>query len=177
VITPVLIEVSADPRKRQVHCDGWLGNAERGWVNRPITIFVVAGRNDRLGAPYHRGPLDVVVQAEECMIFDSRVPAVTAGAAPADAFYLDVRERDEWRAGHIHNARHIPLGELVARIDELPADRQIVCVCRVGGRSAQATVFLNRQGYEVVNLDGGMEAWRGAGHPMVSEDGQPPRVI
>jgi rhodanese-related sulfurtransferase len=119
----------------------------------------------------------VVVQAEERMIFDSRVPVVTAGTAPADAFYLDVRERDEWQAGHIHNARHIPLGELVARIDELPADRQIVCVCRVGGRSAQATVFLDRQGYEVVNLDGGMEAWRGAGHPMVSEDGQPPRVI
>lgn len=145
-------------------------------MNRPITIFVLAGRNDRLGLRI-TGRFDVVVQAEERMIFDSRVPAVTAGAAPADAFYLDVRERDEWQAGHIHNACHIPLGELVAHIDELPADRQIVCVCRVGGRSAQATVFLNRQGYEVVNLDGGMEAWRGAGHPMVSEDGQPPRVI
>jgi rhodanese-related sulfurtransferase len=117
------------------------------------------------------------MQGEERMIFDSRVPAVTAGAAPADAVYLDVREPDEWRAGHIHNARHIPLGELVARIDELPADRQIVCVCRVGGRSAQATVFLNRQGYEVVNLDGGMEAWHSAGQPMISEDGKPPRVI
>jgi rhodanese-related sulfurtransferase len=110
------------------------------------------------------------------MIFDSRVPSVLPNAAPEDGVYLDVREPDEWRCGHIEGARHIPLGELVVRTDELPRDRQIVCVCRMGARSAQATVFLNRHGFKVVNLDGGMEAWQSAGQPMVSEDGLPPRV-
>lgn len=111
------------------------------------------------------------------MIFDSRVPAVSADAAPANALYLDVREHDEWQAGHIDGAHHIPLGELLVRLKELPQSREIVCVCRVGARSAQATVFLNRHGYHVTNLDGGMEAWHDAGRPMVSEDGQPPHVI
>lgn len=165
------------PGKRQVHCDRWLGNAQWGRVNRPITIFVLAGWELPAGAQSWWAHVTWSCKAEERMIFDSRVPAVTADAAPTDAMYLDVREHDEWRAGHIQNARHIPLGELMARLDELPVGRQIVCVCRVGGRSAQATVFLNRQGYEVVNLDGGMEAWHSAGQPMVSEDGQPPRVI
>jgi len=111
------------------------------------------------------------------MIFDRRVPAVTPAGTAEDAYVLDVRESDEWRAGHIPGAHHVPLGELAARMPEIPTDREIVCVCRVGGRSAQATVFLARQGYQAVNLDGGMEAWHAAGRAMVSETGGPPAVI
>jgi rhodanese-related sulfurtransferase len=46
----------------------------------------------------------------------------------------------------------------------------------MGGRSAQVTAWLNQQGWQAANLEGGMLAWATAGRPMVSEDGQPPRV-
>jgi rhodanese-related sulfurtransferase len=87
-----------------------------------------------------------------------------------------VREQIEWVHGHIEGALHIPLAELPARIGDLPAGQTLI-VCKIGGRSAQATMYLSAQGYQVVNLDGGMIDWAGAGRPMVSETGQPPQVV
>ncbi len=101
------------------------------------------------------------------------VPSVSATDVPPDAAVLDVREDDEWAAGHIDGALHIPLQELPARTPELP-DAQTLVVCKVGGRSAQAVAYLAQQGYDVVNLDGGMLDWEAAGRPMVSETGRPP---
>ncbi len=95
---------------------------------------------------------------------------------PEGLTVLDVREPMEWAYGHIEGALHIPLGTLTARVDELPAG-QVLVVCKVGGRSAQATMWLQQQGHEVVNLDGGMLDWEAAGRPMVSESGQPPQVV
>jgi len=92
------------------------------------------------------------------------------------AFLLDVREPDEWAAGHATDAVHIPMGQLGARQDELPTDRRIVAVCRSGGRSRRVTQALVGAGYDAVNLDGGMQAWIDVGLEMVSEDGNPPRV-
>ncbi len=82
---------------------------------------------------------------------------------------LDVRETDEFDGplGHIPNAVLIPLGALADRIDELPAERPIVAVCRAGGRSAQANNILKRNGRtQVANLSGGMLRWRAQGHPV-----------
>lgn len=93
------------------------------------------------------------------------------------AFLLDVREPDEWTAGHAPGATHVPLGELNARVGELPKDRPIVAVCRVGGRSGKATEALVNAGYDAVNLDGGMQAWDAAGQPVVTDDGSPGTVI
>jgi len=108
------------------------------------------------------------------------IPAVDAaeGAARADAgaFLLDVREPDEWTAGHAPGAVHIPLGELDARVAEVPRDRAIVAVCRSGARSGKATEYLRAAGYDAVNLAGGMKAWSAAALPMVSESGDEPRV-
>jgi rhodanese-related sulfurtransferase len=85
---------------------------------------------------------------------------------PADLVVLDVREDHEWAAGHIEGATHIPLGQLPVRVGELdPAARTLV-VCHVGGRSARATAWLHAQGHDVVNLDGGMEAWEAAQRPI-----------
>lgn len=95
---------------------------------------------------------------------------------PEGLTVLDVREPMEWAYGHIEGALHIPLGTLPARVDELPSG-QVLVVCKVGGRSAQATMWLQQQGHEVVNLDGGMLDWEAAGRPMVSESGQPPQVV
>lgn len=108
---------------------------------------------------------------------EAPVPGVTPAAVPEDAHVLDVREPDEWAAGHIPGAQHLPLGQLVARQAELPPGRELVVVCRSGGRSSQATAYLLASGRQAVNLDGGMQAWAQAGKPMQSETGQPPSVI
>jgi rhodanese-related sulfurtransferase len=90
---------------------------------------------------------------------------------------LDVREDDEWEAGHIDGAQHIPLGQLGDRLAELPAGRPIVAVCRSGSRSAAAVRGLKQLGYDAQNLDGGVTAWTRAGLPLVDGAGRPGRVI
>lgn len=111
----------------------------------------------------------------------SDVAAVSATEASelidAGAFLLDVREPDEWEAGRAPGAHHIPLGELGTRHTEIPQGRQVVAVCRMGGRSAAATDALNNAGYDVVNLDGGMQAWAAAGLPVVDGNGGDGTVI
>ncbi len=108
-------------------------------------------------------------------MFPPSVPSVPATQVPADAVLVDVREQDEWDAGHVEGALHIPLADLPARLDDLP-DGEVVVVCRSGGRSARAVAWLSQNGYDAVNLDGGMGAWAEAGRPMVSETGQAPFV-
>jgi rhodanese-related sulfurtransferase len=112
---------------------------------------------------------------------DETVPEVGPEAARAlldsGALLLDVREVDEWQAGHAPEAQFIPLGEVAARTNELAADRRIVAICRSGGRSQRATRFLRAQGFDVVNLAGGMRAWATAGLDVVTDDGRPGAVI
>jgi len=100
-------------------------------------------------------------------------PDVAHALIGAGGLVLDVREDDEWDAGHIAGAVHIPLGQLVERVDELPEDRQLVVVCRSGARSARATAFLASSGLVAVNLAGGMHAWAGAGLRFEAADGTP----
>jgi rhodanese-related sulfurtransferase len=112
----------------------------------------------------------------------STVPTVTvadvADELPEATTLLDVREPDEWQAGHAPNAVHIPLGDLAARLGDLPADNSLFVVCRAGGRSARATAYLNANGWDATNVEGGMQAWQAAGKPMVGEaPGAEPTVI
>lgn len=87
----------------------------------------------------------------------------------AGAFMLDVREPDEWAAGHIEGATLIPLGELAARASEVPADRQVVVVCRSGNRSAQGRDVLLGAGLpSVTSMAGGMNDWAASGKPVVT---------
>lgn len=81
-------------------------------------------------------------------------------------FILDVRQPDEFQVSHIPGARLIPLNELPGRIDELPKQREIICVCRSGNRSASAVRQLSAAGLQAVNLSGGMIAWTRAGYPV-----------
>ncbi len=111
-------------------------------------------------------------------MFGPQVPTVTAPEVGPGAYLLDVREPDEWAAGHAPGAHHLPMMEVPARMAEVPADGDVVVVCRSGGRSAQVTAYLAQHGWDNVrNLDGGMGAWQDAGRELVSEDGQPPRVV
>lgn len=89
---------------------------------------------------------------------------------------LDVRETDEWVAGHIEGALHIPMDEVGSRQHELAKDRAIVTVCRSGSRAAAVADALNGAGYRAQTLDGGMEAWAASGLPFVSDSPRPARV-
>lgn len=106
---------------------------------------------------------------------DTPLPTVSVADVAPDATVLDVREPDEWEGGHIAGATHIPLGDLRARLAEVPTG-PVVVTCRAGGRSAKATEFLLAQGYDATNLDGGMKAWDAAGRAFVRDDGGTPEV-
>jgi rhodanese-related sulfurtransferase len=94
------------------------------------------------------------------------------------AYLLDVREPDEWAAGHAPGAHHLPMMEVPARMGEIPADTDVVVVCRSGGRSGQVVSYLLGRGWDNLrNLDGGMQSWAAAGKAVVSENGQPARVL
>ena len=86
---------------------------------------------------------------------------------------LDVREPLEWQHGRIEGAVHVPMGEVPGRVGELPPDTQLLVVCKVGGRSAQVTAWLQQQGYDAVNLSGGMLEWVASGHPIVGDTDEP----
>lgn len=82
---------------------------------------------------------------------------------PDGLVVLDVREPQEWTAGHIPGATHIPLNDLPSRVGELDPQAPTLVVCHVGGRSAVATQWLQAHGYDATNLDGGMDAWEAVG--------------
>ena len=103
---------------------------------------------------------------------------MTAAQVENGAYLLDVRESDEWAAGHAPDAHHMPMMEVPARMAEVPTEAEVVVVCRSGGRSGQVTSYLMGNGWDNVrNLDGGMQSWAAAGRDMISENGQPARVL
>jgi rhodanese-related sulfurtransferase len=102
-------------------------------------------------------------------------PAAAAALVRDGALLLDVREPDEWEAGHAPGAVHLPLGRLP---NERPAPGcRIVVVCRSGRRSAEATRALLAWGYDAVNLAGGMQAWAAAGLPVRDPIGRPGHIV
>ena len=110
----------------------------------------------------------------------SSIPTVAISAVPdplPDGLHvLDVCEDAEWANGHIEGAQHIPLMEIPARVSEIP-EMEILVVCKIGGRSTRAVGYLHAQGRSALNLEGGMLDWAAAGRPMVSENGNPPKIV
>ena len=104
------------------------------------------------------------------------VPEVMSADLPAGAYLLDIREDDEWTAGHAPDAVHVRLRELGGRADELPRDREVYVICRSGIRSAYAAQALAAGGLNTINVADGMTGWAVAGRPMISEDGTEPHV-
>jgi len=81
---------------------------------------------------------------------------------------VDVREARELAiAAFPFDVLHIPMGQIPARLDEIPKDRTIVCACRSGSRSAQVAGFLRARGHDAVNLDGGILAWSSRLDPSI----------
>jgi rhodanese-related sulfurtransferase len=115
------------------------------------------------------------------MVFGADVPTVPVGGLKDGDFLLDVREDEEWQAGHAAGALHIPMSEFVSRYGEVteaaPQDGRIHVICRSGARSAQVTMYLTQRGIDAVNVAGGMAAWEAAGRPVVDEQGRPGAVV
>jgi rhodanese-related sulfurtransferase len=104
---------------------------------------------------------------------------VTASVALVDAggVLLDVREPDEWAAGHAPSAMFIPMGDVMRRISDIPADRSVAVICRSGRRSALVVDYLVEQGLDARNVAGGMQAWQSLGLMVVRDDGTTGTVI
>jgi rhodanese-related sulfurtransferase len=84
-----------------------------------------------------------------------------------DVVLIDVREQEEYDAGHIPGVKLIPLGQLQQRLAEIPTDKTVVVTCRSGNRSGQGAVLLRQSGFSRVhNMDGGILAWEAAGLPV-----------
>jgi len=93
------------------------------------------------------------------------------------ALLIDIREPDEWLAGHAPMAMHIPMGDLGARFGSLDPAAPVILICRSGRRSDHAVGALVRAGYNAINLAGGMQAWQQAGGAVVRDDGSTGSVI
>jgi len=127
--------------------------------------------------PYPRGPRGMSV-AHLLAEADRMVPSVAPRSAMEllaeipDALLIDVREPQEYAAGHISRAVNIPRGQLEFHIEELvpDAERLLLLVCRAGGRSLLAARTLQIMGYtRVLALSGGMERWRHESLPTESD--------
>jgi len=145
-------------------------------VRRPIAIFIL-GATAFVAAcspatPTAAPPAATPAQGAPVAVQPLPAEVSTADALAlrdAGAFILDVRQPDEWAAGHIPDATLIPLGDLASRVAEVPKDRQVVVVCRSGNRSATGRDVLLGAGYpSVTSMAGGMNDWTAAGYPTES---------
>jgi rhodanese-related sulfurtransferase len=105
---------------------------------------------------------------------DSVVTHIDIADVPTEfgpsAVLLDVRD-DEWERGHAPGAQHIPMGDVPARMGEIDTEAQLFVICHAGGRSLRVAQYLARNGFEPVNVDGGMLSWAGAGRSVVTDGG------
>jgi len=168
----------AEERRFNPRMGGEIGESDFvGYMNNlglphPKLIDIAVPANLRCGRP----DKDTVLPAEPgwapltftfAGIWEIQPDALEENAAGIQI--IDVREPDEYNGslGRIHGAKLIPLGTLAGRAGELARDRPVVAVCRSGARSAQASVLLQRAGFNAVaNLAGGMLRWRAEGHPV-----------
>jgi len=86
---------------------------------------------------------------------------------------IDVRQPDEYDAGHVPGARLIPLAEVGMRVSEVPVEGPVYVICLSGGRSARATEFLRRQGVDAKSVAGGTKAWIDSGRPVTQGPERP----
>jgi rhodanese-related sulfurtransferase len=92
--------------------------------------------------------------------------------AGGKAELVDVRLDEEWDAGHVAGAQHIPLDSLPSRAGEIDRSRPVVLYCRSGDRSGGAADALEASGWDVQSMEGGLVAWVERGLPLEPEDGE-----
>lgn len=113
--------------------------------------------------------LVLVFNLESCAssaTYTSVEVAELRAAQMSKAIILDVRQPEEYAAGHVVGAKLIPLGELSSRADEVPNDQPVYVICHSGNRSKQASELLASKGKrDIRNVLGGIIAWQQAGYP------------
>lgn len=92
------------------------------------------------------------------------IDELAAARAGGAVRLVDVRQPEEYEAGHVPGAKLIPLADVVARAGELPVDGPLYVICQTGGRSQRAADYLRNVGIEAYNVAGGTKAWMEAGH-------------
>ncbi len=153
---------------------GWMIPAEAAllFVTDGAPVNRVVNESLLVGYEHFGGWLDGGIDAWR----DAGLPVAAAGLVDAagarralldGAAALDVRELEEYAAGHIDGALHIPLGDLERRMRELPRDRPVLAYCGAGERASTAVSLLERAGqHAAMNLNGGIDAWRDARLPL-----------
>ncbi|MEJ5998866.1 rhodanese-like domain-containing protein [Corynebacterium sp. H130] len=89
----------------------------------------------------------------------------TVKEVPADAQLIDVREVDEFAAVHAATAVNMPMSNFMSFVDSIDKDREVFVICKSGGRSAQVGQYLENAGFDVINVEGGTDAWVAEGLP------------
>ena len=102
------------------------------------------------------------------MIRTATVAEAATARSLRSASFLDVRNADEYAAGHVDGAVLMPLHIMPLRTSELSRSDASCVICQSGARSAQATAYLAAQGYDARSVEGGMSAWQAAGHPVTT---------
>ena len=171
-VTTVAEERQHNPRLGgELSEDDFVGYMNNLGLPHPKQIAVAVPANLRCGAPENEGdipedPAWAPLTYTYAGIWE--VEPVWLEEHRQEVHLLDVRTPEEYGGplGHIQEAELLPLDQLEARAKSIPKERPIVTVCRAGGRSAQATVLLQKAGFgQVANLSGGMIRWRGLGYP------------
>ncbi|KUP05548.1 sulfurtransferase [Bacillus coahuilensis p1.1.43] len=78
-----------------------------------------------------------------------------------ELYLVDVRENEEVTEGMIKEAKHIPMGDIPASLDQFDKNKEYIFICRSGNRSGNVCYFMADQGFKVVNMSGGMLEWTG----------------
>jgi phage shock protein E len=139
-----------------------------------LLLIVFAFALASCGAPVMTAPVAPNIAQSQSNIIDVAnlplnvdVATVRALQGRDDVVLIDVREPEEYAAGHIPGVRLIPMGEVPSRLSEIPTDKTVIVTCRSGNRSGQITDFLRRNGFtRIHNMQGGILAWQRAGYPV-----------
>ena len=131
--------------------------------------LVLSGCIGITGTPAGAPPFAGQPASPDPMSLSDTIDVGTLRAVQSDpnVVVLDVREQAEYDAGHIPGVRLIPLGQVAARLNEIPKDKTVIVTCRTGNRSAEAARILREKGYtNIHNMAGGIVAWEKARYPV-----------
>jgi len=136
-------------------------------LNEAVRDLIRVGL-DNIAGWFDAGAMDSYVAAGGKL---EATAEISVDAAPVmierdKPFVLDVRRKTEFTQGHIAGATNIAYTRLLARLKDVPKDKPILVNCLAGSRSARASSLLQRNGYDVTNLAGGMNAWLAAAAPV-----------
>ncbi len=180
------VEMGSVPGARHISLPALLRSIDELDKTAPTVVFCASGYRSSIAASLLRAHRfsdvsDLIggYTAWSTANIPSSLPVISAGAAAGEntALHLDVREQDEWDAGHDASATHIAMADLPAAVGSFEKNRTIICICRSGNRSGKVAAWLISQGFNAVNMTGGMQRWAADGLPVVTNDGSVGTVI